>query len=50
MGYGNNGNEFDCIAWRLGEALKAKHECVSFSYAGIDRDIGALPMSGAVHD
>lgn len=26
MGYGNNGNEFDRIVWRLENALKAKHE------------------------
>ena len=50
MGYGNEGNKFDCIAWRLQEALKAKHECTSSSHAGIDMNIGGFPMSGAVRD
>ena len=40
MGYDNNGNEFDCIAWRLEKALKVKHERTFFLHAGIDMNIG----------
>ena len=40
MGYDNNGNEFDCIAWRLEKALKVKHERTLFLHAGIDMNIG----------
>ena len=47
MGYGNNGNEFDRIVWRLENAPKAKHERAFSLHAGIDMNTGRLPMNGS---